>query len=130
MFTKVHIVFDNEHLKSRDLADFESLWILLGYEDKVQYHVGFDFATEDTELIIIDESDTAMFDSPVRFAKLIDRRACICFTATPDNCDGKGVEAQVIQALHFKQYDYVPDAVPVDAATRLQFDEVIHAESI
>jgi len=52
-----------------------------------------DFATEETELIIVDESDTASFESPERFAGLINGRACICFTATPDNCDGKGVEA-------------------------------------
>ena len=80
----------------RDLKDFESLWILLGCQDKVQYHIGLDFPTKETELIIVDESDTASFYSPDRFAGLVDGRVCICFTATPDNCDGKGVEAQVI----------------------------------
>lgn len=93
MFTKVHIAFDNKALMERDLKDFESIWILLGCQDKVQYHIGLDFATEETELIIVDESDTASFESPERFAGLINGRACICFTATPDNCDGKGVEA-------------------------------------
>lgn len=47
----------------------------------------------------MDESDTTMFESPEKFASLINGRACICLTATPDNCDGKGVEAKVIQAL-------------------------------
>jgi len=104
MFTKVHISFENNALMERDLAAFESLWILMDCKDKVEYHIGLDFATEDTELIIMDESDTASFRSPTRFAGLIDGRACICFTATPDNCDGKGVEASLIQALQFKQY--------------------------
>ena len=93
MFTKVHIAFDNKVLHDRDLKDFESLWILLNCKDKVQYHIGLDFPTEETELIIMDESDTASFNNPNRFAGLIDVRACICFTATPDNCDGKGAEA-------------------------------------
>ena len=119
MFTKVHIAFENEHLKARDLKDFESLWVLLNCKDKVEYHIGLDFTTEDNELIIIDESDTAMFDVPENFAHLIEGRACICFTATPDNCDGNGVESKVIQALHCKQYQYVPDAKPEDVATRL-----------
>ena len=96
MFTKVHLVFDNETLKGRDLKDFESLWTLLGCQEKVQYHIGQDFVAVEGELIIVDESDTPMFEAPERFAKLIDGIACICFTATPDNCDGKGVEAQVI----------------------------------
>lgn len=64
MFSKVHIVFENEHLKNRDLRDFESLWVLLGCVDKVEYHVGYKFKTEESSLIIVDESDTAMFESP------------------------------------------------------------------
>ena len=44
MFTKVHIVFENEHLLKRDRADFEDYWLLLSYEsDKIEYHVGCDF---------------------------------------------------------------------------------------
>ena len=108
MFTKVHIAFDNKALMERDLKDFESLWILLNCKDKVEYHIGLDFVTGENELIIVDESDTVSFNAPEKFAQLIDGTACICFTATPDNCDGKGkgVEAQVIQALKFKQYAY------------------------
>lgn len=33
--TKVHIVFKNEHLKIRDMADFEDLWMLLQFESEV-----------------------------------------------------------------------------------------------
>lgn len=52
----------------------------------------------------MDESDTATFDSPENFAKLIQGRACICFTATPDNGDGGGVEAKVVKALQLKVF--------------------------
>lgn len=93
MFSKVYIVFGNEHLKKRDYQDFESLWMMLDCVDKVEYYVGYKFKPEESSLIIVDESDTAMFESPSEFADLINGRACICFTATPDNCDGKGVEA-------------------------------------
>lgn len=63
MFTKVHLVFENEHLLSRDKRDFESYWDLLMYgDDKVQYHVGIDFKPGATELIIIDEADIFMLD--------------------------------------------------------------------
>jgi hypothetical protein len=44
MFTKVHMVFDNEHLLKRDAADFEGYWLLLSYDsDKIEYHTGIDF---------------------------------------------------------------------------------------
>jgi len=64
MFSKVHIAFENEHLRARDHADFESLWILLNCEDKIEYHTGYNFTANEGELIIVDESDTAMFSSP------------------------------------------------------------------
>jgi hypothetical protein len=31
------------------------------------------------------------------FAKLVDGCACLCFTATPDNCDEKDAEAKNYQ---------------------------------
>jgi hypothetical protein len=66
-----------------------------------------------------------MFESPKAFANFIENKFCICFTATPSNCDQQGVETEVIKALGFKQYDYVLGQPLVGgAATRLQFDEV------
>jgi hypothetical protein len=81
-------------------------------------------------LVIVDESDTATFNTPDAFIKLINGRACVCFTATPDNCDGKGVEAKVISALKLEVFHYVPGAEVVDAATRLKTDHAQHADSI
>jgi hypothetical protein len=81
-------------------------------------------------MVIVDESDTATFNTPDAFIKLINGRACICFTATPDNCDGKGVEAKVISALKLEVFHYVPDAEVDDAATRLKTDHTQHVDSI
>ena len=98
--------------------------------DKVHYHVGCDFTAADGELIIVDESDTATFESPEKFAKLINMKTCICFTATPDNCDANGVEAKVVSALHFNVFRYASDVEIVDAATKLKMDQVQHAATI
>jgi len=119
MFKKVYLVFDNKHLMERDRADFQDLWRLAGCENKVEYRVGCDFEPEENSLILIDESDRIMFGSPKNFADFIENKFCICFTATPSNCDKQGVEAEVIKALGFKQYSYVPGQLPADSAARL-----------
>lgn len=62
MFQKVYLVFDNQHLMERDRADFEDLWRLAACEEKVEYHVGYDFEPEENSLILIDESDRVMFE--------------------------------------------------------------------
>jgi len=58
----VYLVFDNEHLMERDRADFEDLWRLAGCQDKVEYHVGYDFKPAENSLILVDESDRVMFE--------------------------------------------------------------------
>ena len=110
-FTKVHLVFENEHLLDRDRADFESYWILLGYEDSsyVEYHLGCEFKAAQGELVIVDEADTFIFNEPQAFSAMVEECCCICFTATPDNCDAKGVEAKVISALKFFKCNYILD---------------------
>jgi len=72
-----------------------------------------------------------MFEPLKAFADFIENKFCICFTATPSNCDQQGVEAEVIKALGFKQYNHIlgqPSAG--GAATRLQFDEVNQAVTL
>ena len=95
-------MFENEHLLQRDKTDFDSYWVLLNYDkDKVEYHVGIDFTPQSGELIIVDEADTFMLNDPERFDMLIQEHKCLCFTATPDNCDPQGVEAKIISSLKF-----------------------------
>ena len=65
-----------------------------------------------------------MFEEPKAFAKFLIGTFCVCFTATPSNCDPQGVETEVIKALGFKQYDYIIGQVPPSAVERLQFDEI------
>lgn len=50
-----------------------------------------------------------MLDEPKNFAKFMEKKFCVCFTATPSNCDQQGVEAEVVKALGFKQYTYLAD---------------------
>jgi hypothetical protein len=47
-----------------------------------------------------------MFEQPKVFAAFIKKKFCICFTATPNNCDQHGVEAEVTKFLGFKQNNY------------------------
>jgi len=107
MFKKVHMVFDNKHLMQRDKQDFEDLWRLTQSENKVEYHVELDFEPEENSLILVDESDRLMFEQPKFFAGFIKKKFCICFTATPDNCDQHGVEAEVTKVLDFEQRNYI-----------------------
>jgi hypothetical protein len=73
---------------------------------------------------LVDESDRIIFGEPKAFAQFIKGKFCICFTATPSNCDPQGVETEVIKALGFKQYDYIIGQVPPSAVERLQFNEI------
>jgi hypothetical protein len=48
-----------------------------------------------------------MLNDTENFIKLVNECACLCFTATPDNCDEKGIEAKIINALGFEKYEYI-----------------------
>jgi hypothetical protein len=56
----------------------------------------------DGELVIIDESDATMYEDPVKFREFVAKCACICFTATPDDQDPKGVDTMVLKAMSFQ----------------------------
>ena len=71
--------------------------------------MGTDFVCKQGELVIVDEADTFMLNNPEKFAALIQECCCICFTATPDNCDPNGVEAKVTATLKFKKLHYMID---------------------
>lgn len=84
---------------------------LLGLTEEVaEYKEGLDFVPEPNSLIIFDEADTFMLKDTERFAALINGCFCICFTATPDNGDAKGVQRRVLTTLHFSMHNYVLDA--------------------
>lgn len=129
MFSKVHLVFENKHLMERDQQDFEDYWILLSCdESKIEYHVGLDFQPAANELIIVDEADTFIFNETDRFTALIAESACLCYTATPDNCDPKGVEKKMVSALGFQKYNYILDEQMKKPS--LDIDEVVTGKSL
>lgn len=64
MFSKVYMVFDNQHLMNRDRADFKLLWTLTNSEDSVEYCLRREFVPEENSLVLVDESDSLMFESP------------------------------------------------------------------
>jgi hypothetical protein len=65
------------------------------------------FECSEGELILVDEADAFIMSQTVKFSTLIDGHCCICFTATPDNCDAKGSEAKLITTLGFKIIKYM-----------------------
>lgn len=65
---------------------------MAGLADKVSYHVGLDFEHIDRSILVIDESDTLIFNDPNAFKEMMAKSRCICFTATPDDNNVKGAE--------------------------------------
>jgi hypothetical protein len=61
------------------------------------------------ELVIVDEADALMFKDPIKFNSFSSECACICFTATPDNQQAKGLEVRVVSSLKFEKFYYVLD---------------------
>lgn len=69
-----------------------------------------------------------MFGDTLEFTKLIDGCFCICFTATPDNCDAKGAQSLIADTLQFSRHSYVLDD-PTRVTAQLEVDAVIDAKS-
>lgn len=61
------MVFENEHLLSRDQKDFESYWLLMDCEAQIDYHVGLQELDVKNSLIIVDEADTFMLNNTESF---------------------------------------------------------------
>lgn len=76
-----------------------------------------------------------MLSQTEKFSTLIDGKCCVCFTATPDNCDAKGAEAKLITTLGFKIIKYmINNAIEVNdeeinrvvpVTDHLSIDEVV-----
>ena len=64
---------------------------MLDVKESVTYQVGLDFIPEVNSLIVFNEADAFIFRDPIKFNTVASGCFCICFTATPDNCDPKGV---------------------------------------
>ena len=67
---------------NKDKADFEDLWLLAKYKEKVMYHSNLDIEKGNNELIVFDEADEYIYGNTGAFLKLISESQCICLTAT------------------------------------------------
>ena len=76
----------------RDLEEFAYFWQLASLTNKVSHHVGLDFVHIERSILVIDESDTLIFNDPNAFKEMMAKSRCICFTATPDDNNMKGAE--------------------------------------
>lgn len=65
--------------------------------DKMEYYVGLNFPKVANGVIICDEADELIFQSPAVFKDAVQSLKCICLTATPDNGDLKGLEHKVLK---------------------------------
>jgi hypothetical protein len=99
--------------------------------DRVEYHLGLDFAKNSAGVIICDEADELIFQAPKKFAASVSNLKCICLTATPDNGDLCGLEHQVLQKLGFSIYDSCKKSPLLDFDHTLQcsLTELVLAES-
>jgi hypothetical protein len=76
----------------RDQREFGPWYEFHGLTDRVKFHVGLDFEFDLGDIFLIDEADDLILSDPTKFLAKIEHSKCICFTATPDNNDGFGLE--------------------------------------
>lgn len=74
----------------------------------------------DNELAIFDEGDAIMHGDPDKFRDFVSKCLCVCFTATPDDQDPKGVDIQVLKAMTFPTFYYVLDVL--ERIVKFDFD--------
>lgn len=113
----VHMVFPSQRLMQRDLEEFAYFWMLAGLADRVSYHVSLDFEYVEGSILVIDESDTLIFNDPHAFKLMMTMSRCICFTATPDDNNRKGAERQVLADIGLSKFEYGYPAELTAAAT-------------
>jgi hypothetical protein len=124
------MVYENQYLLDVDKADFADVYVMLGYdESRIEHHISLDFVCKDGELAVIDEADRPMFRDPSAFKLFAAEACCLCFTATPDDQDTKGIERKVVSAFEFQRFHYSLDGVDV-AEVSLEVDETVSCETL
>ena len=75
-----------------------------GTLDRVKYYFDLLFVANKGDIILMDESDVLIYESPSEFKKFISNDCpCICFTATLHGAD---IELSVLEVLKFRIFDY------------------------
>jgi hypothetical protein len=124
----IDVVFSSEYLMERDKKEYEDLLVYVDdYEAKVKYWVRIEgllkYKAENpayTSLILVDESDIPMLETPEEFKTLVADSPCICFSATPAITD---MEIKIEAQLGFRSYSYsFGDDAVIDKSTALMID--------
>ncbi|CDW88935.1 UNKNOWN [Stylonychia lemnae] len=119
-FLKVYIFYSSKQLCDRDADEF-STYLDLVEKDQIQHCIGIDgLKVGDNELAIFDEGDAIMHSDPDKFRDFISKFLYVCFTATPDDQDHKGVDIQVLKAMTFPTFYYVLDVL--ERIVKFDFD--------
>ncbi|CDW87650.1 UNKNOWN [Stylonychia lemnae] len=105
-FSKVYIIYPFKQLCDRDADEFST------YLDFV--------AIGDNELAIFDEGDAIMYNDPDKFRDFVSNCLCICFTATPDDQDPRGVDIQVLKTMTFPTFYYLMNVL--ERIVKFNFD--------
>lgn len=127
------MVYENQYLLDIDKADFADVFMILGYdESRIERHISLDFVCKDGELAVIDEADRPMFRDPSAFKLFAAEACCLCFTATPDDQDAKGIERKVVTAFEFQRFHYSLDGAGGAnvAEVSLEVDETVQCETL
>ena len=89
----------------KDEVDFEELWILSGFKDKVVYHANMGFSVEEGELIIFDEADEYIYNDPKAFLGFIGECMCVCLTATTGGSGKEAAEKTILNHIGLKIFE-------------------------
>jgi hypothetical protein len=92
-------------LLQRDQEAFRKYWLITQCEERVEYHLGLNFAKDGKGVVICDEADELIFDNPGNFKKSTQQCKVIALTATPDNGNALGLENAVLKALNFSIFE-------------------------
>jgi len=101
----VHIVYSNDILLRKDEEDFQDLWKLLPNGERVSYHSDTSFLPGSSSVVIMDESDEAVFNDPKAFQKFARKTSCVCLTATCAETYIGGIERNVLKKMDFRIFE-------------------------
>ena len=127
---QIHFVYPSEHLKERDREAYANLWDATQMK-AIHYRVGITFAKGPSDLLIVDEADSFMFQDPKSFQDFIGANPMLCFTATTGG-EKDTFEERVCQALALKMVKDDCDTGPKppdELILKSQLDEYLDAET-
>ena len=99
------MVYTNKVLSEKDQEDFNELWTISTYLDKIQYHDDIDFIVGEEELVIFDEADEYIYGSTQHFLDFVKTHRTICLTATCGGTQQDPSEKLILEHIGLKVFD-------------------------